>query len=72
VKRHPEGVERMWAIVRWDPRRRRLRIRRGLPPGLLVLACRLGLHFMYERYDLDGYACRCRREHLWYEEIRHP
>lgn len=64
---HPEGVERMWTVARWHNGRLRWRFP---PPGLLALACRTGLHFMVQDFILDGYACRCRREQLWAEQIR--
>jgi hypothetical protein len=67
VKPRPEGPERMWAMVRW--RNGRLEVRRGLPPGLLAIFCRIGLHFMTRSVELDGYACRCRRQTLRSEEI---
>lgn len=64
----PEGVERMWAAFRW--RNGRLEWRRGTPPGVLVLACRIGLHFMAWDIMRDAYACRCGRQQLLFEEVR--
>lgn len=34
------------------------------------LACRFGLHFMTWSHQLDGYACHCRNQYLWAEQIR--
>lgn len=39
------------------------------PPGRRLL-CRVGLHVLAWSWQLDGYACACRRIHLWAEEIR--
>lgn len=68
-KPRPAGTERMWAMVHW--RNGRLRVRRGLPPGLLALFCRISLHFMVEDFQMDGSACRCRRQYLWNEQLWH-
>lgn len=30
--------------------------------------CKIGLHFMEKRFDLDGYSCPCRKQFLWNED----
>lgn len=60
-------MEYRWALARWH--NGRLQVRRGLPPGVLALLCRVGLHFMIRNPWVDGYACVCRRQFLWNDQL---
>lgn len=68
--RVPEGTDHPWAVVK--RKRGKWMWRRRVPYGYLNLLCRMGLHFItrYAEFQIDGWACQCRRDVIPWEAMR--